>query len=142
MKIAADHLMEVVTQLLQSLGAEGKEARLVAKALVEADLRGIRTHGCAYVPIIAERCAHGLFNIPTKTKRITDEGAITHIDGNNGLGQVAAVEAMQVSIQKARSHGVALALIRNTNNIGFLGYYTLMAATEGMIGICATNAAA
>lgn len=134
--------MEVITKLLQALGAEDKEARLVAKVLVQADLRGIRTHGCAFLPLIAERCAHGLLNIPTKTKRITDEGAIAHIDGNNGLGQVAAVEAMQISIDKARNHGVALALIRNTNHIGFLGYYTLMAAAEGMIGVCATNAAA
>ncbi|UCH23607.1 MAG: Ldh family oxidoreductase [Deltaproteobacteria bacterium] len=142
MKVAADHLMEVIAQLLQAIGAGDKEARLAAKVLVQADLRGIRTHGCAFLPLIAERCAHGLLNIPTKTMLITDEGAITHIDGNNGLGQVAAVEAMQLSIHKARNHGVALALIRNTNNIGFLGYYTLMAAAEGMIGICATNAAA
>jgi LDH2 family malate/lactate/ureidoglycolate dehydrogenase len=142
LKVAADHLMEVITKLLQAMGAGDKEARLVAKILVQADLRGIRTHGCAFLPLIAERCAHGLLNIPTKTMLITDEGAITHIDGNNGLGQVAAVEAMQLSIRKARNHGVALALIRNTNHIGFLGYYTLMAAGEGMIGICATNAAA
>jgi LDH2 family malate/lactate/ureidoglycolate dehydrogenase len=142
LKIDADHLMEVTTQLLQALGAEDKEARLVAKILVQADLRGIRTHGCAFLPLIAERCAHGLLNIPTKTKRITDEGAIAHIDGNNGLGQIASVEAMQVCIHKARKHGIALALIRNTNHIGFLGYYTHMAAAEGMIGICATNAAA
>ncbi len=128
MKIAADHLMEVITILLQALGAGDKEARLVANILAQADLRGIRTHGCAFLPLIAERCAHGLLNIPTKTKLITDEGTITHIEGNNGLGQVAAVEAMQISIHKARNHGVALALIRNTNNIGFLSYYTHMAA--------------
>ena len=142
MKIAVDHLMEVITQLLQALGAEEKEARLVAEILAQADMRGIRTHGCAFLPLIAERCAHGLLNIPTKTKLITEERAITHIDGNNGLGQVAASQAMQMCIEKARNHGIALALIRNTNHIGFLGYYTLMAATEGMIGICATNAAA
>jgi len=142
LKIAADQLMEVINQLLQALGAEDKEARLVAEILVQADMRGIRTHGCAFLPLIAERCAHGLLNIPTKTKRITDEGAITHIDGNNGLGQIAAVEAMQACTHKARKHGIALALIRNTNHIGFLGYYTLMAAAEGMIGVCATNAAA
>jgi LDH2 family malate/lactate/ureidoglycolate dehydrogenase len=142
LKIAADHLMGAMTQLLQALGAEDKEARLVAEILLQADMRGIRTHGCAFLPLIAERCAHGLLNIPTKTKRITDEGAVTHIDGNNGLGQVAAAEAMGICINKARNHGVALALIRNTNHIGFLGYYTLMAAAEGMVGICATNAAA
>jgi len=142
LKVAADHLMEVNTKLLQALGAEDKEAQLVAKVLVQADLRGIHTHGSAFVPLIADRCAHGLLNIPTKTTLITDEGAIAHIDGNNGLGQVAAVKAMQVCIHKAGNNGVALTLIRNTNHIGFLGYYTLMAAAEGMIGICATNAAA
>ncbi|MGD9183517.1 MAG: Ldh family oxidoreductase [Desulfobacterales bacterium] len=142
MKITADHLMEVITQLLQALGTEDEEARLVATVLVEADLRGIHTHGCAFLPLIAERCAHGLLNLPTKVKLIADEGAIAHIDGSNGLGQVAAAEAMRICINKARNHGVALALIRNTNHIGFLGYYTLMAAAEGMIGICATNAAA
>ncbi len=142
MRIAADNLIEIIQVLLQALGAEDQEARLVATVLVEADIRGIRTHGCAFVPLIAERCAHGLLNIPTKLKLITDEGAIAHFDGNNGLGQVAAAEAMQMCIKKARKHGVALALVRNTNHIGFLGYYTQTAATEGMIGVCATNAAA
>jgi len=142
LRIAADNLIEIIQVLLQALGAEDQEAQLVATVLVEADIRGIRTHGCAFVPLIAERCAHGLLNIPTKLKLITDEGAIAHFDGNNGLGQVAAAEAMQMCIKKARKHGVALALVRNTNHIGFLGYYTQTAATEGMIGVCATNAAA
>jgi LDH2 family malate/lactate/ureidoglycolate dehydrogenase len=35
-----------------------------------------------------------------------------------------------------------MTFLRNTNNIGFLSYYTMMAATEDMIGICACNAAA
>jgi LDH2 family malate/lactate/ureidoglycolate dehydrogenase len=142
LRIAADHLMEAIRTLLQALGAEGQEAQLVARVLVEADMRGIRTHGCAFLPLIAERCAHGLLNLPTQVKLIADEGAIAHIDGNNGLGQVAAAKAMQMCIKKARNHGVALALVRNTNHIGFLGYYTQMAAADGMIGVCATNAAA
>jgi len=142
LRIAADNLIEVIRTLLKAMGAEDQEAQLVAKILAEADMRGIRTHGCTFIPLIAERCAHGLLNIPTRVKLITDEGAIAHIDGNNGLGQVAAAEAMQMCIKKARNHGVALALVRNTNHIGFLGYYTQMAAAEGMIGVCATNAAA
>jgi LDH2 family malate/lactate/ureidoglycolate dehydrogenase len=142
LKVAADRLMEAITTLLKAMGAEDQEARLAATVLVQADMRGIHSHGCAFVPLIAERNDHGLFNLPTKIKLIADEGAIAQIDGNNGLGQVAAAKAMRICIDKARNHGVALALIRNTNHIGFLGYYTLMAAAEGMIGICATNAAA
>lgn len=141
MRVATENLLESIATLLRTMGAERNEAQLVAKILVQADKRGIHTHGSAFVPLIAERCAHGLLNLPTKVDLISDEGAITHIEGNNGLGQIAATEAMQISIKKARKQGVALALIRNTNHIGFLGYYTLMAAAEGMIGICATNAA-
>ena len=142
MRIAAEKLQKVISVLIKSMGAQDTEARIVSESLIGADMRGIHTHGCAYIPIIAERYAHGLLNIPTRTNRIVDEVAITHIDGNNGLGQVAAAEAMQISIDKARQYGVALTLVRNTNNIGFLGYYTSMAADQGMIGICMTNAAA
>jgi len=142
LRIEADNLIEGIKTLLQTMGAGDEEARLVAEVLVEADMRGIHTHGCAFAPLIAERCSHGLLNLPTKVKLITDEGAVAHIDGNNGLGQVVAAEAMRICISKAKSLGIALTLVRNTNHIGFLGYYTLMAASEGMIGVCATNAAA
>ena len=141
MRVATENLLVSIATLLQTLGAEDHEAKLVAEILVQADMRGIHTHGCAFVPLIAERCHHEVLNLPTKVDLIVDEEAITHIEGNNGLGQVAAAKAMQVSIHKAKKHGVALTLIRNTNHIGFLGYYTHMAAAKGMMGICATNAA-
>jgi len=141
MRIAEKELKQAVIEVLQTLGAKEQEALLVADVLVGADMRGISTHGCAFVPLIVERHAHGLLNIPTQIKYIADNEATTHIDGNNGLGQVAAAEAMQMCIKKARQYGVALALIRNTNHIGFLGYYPLLAVAKGMIGVCMTNAA-
>jgi LDH2 family malate/lactate/ureidoglycolate dehydrogenase len=140
-KLAAVDLEKAITELLQAMGAEYQEARLVADVLLQADMRGIHTHGCVYIPIIAERIKHGLLNLPTRLKRITDDKAIAVIDGNNGFGQVAATEAMRLCINKAREAGVALVLVRNTNNIGFLGYYATMATVNGMIGICMTNAA-
>ncbi len=141
MRIAEENLKNAIVDVLQELGAKDQEALLVADVLIESDLRGIATHGCAFVPLIAERHAHGVLNIPTHIEYIADSGAIAHIDGNNGLGQVAAAEAMKTSIKKAKEYGVGLTLVRNTNHIGFLGYYPLMAVAEGMIGLCMTNAA-
>lgn len=141
MRVENESLQKAIVALLQTMGAEDSEARVAADVLVQSDMRGIHTHGSAFVPLIAERCSNNVLNLPTKIELLIDEDAITHIDGNNGLGQVAAFEAMQISIRKAKKHGIALALIRNTNHIGFLGYYTSMAASEGMIGVCATNAA-
>lgn len=141
MKINADELRVAIVSLLQVLGAELRESQLLADILVQADMRGIHTHGCAYVPIIAERIGCGLFNLPTRIEQVTDDEAITLIDGNNGFGQVAAAEAMEICIKKVKKFGVAMTLVRNTNNIGFLGYYSQLATAEGMIGICMTNAA-
>ena len=141
MRIAETTLKKAIIDVLRALGAEEHEALLVADVLIESDLRGIATHGCAFVPLIAERQAHGVLNIPTHIEYVADDQAIAHIDGHNGLGQVAAAEAMKKCIEKAGQYGVGLAAVRNTNHIGFLGYYPLMAVAEGMIGVCMTNAA-
>jgi len=92
--------------------------------------------------LIAERVEAGMVEVPTQTATIKTSQAITLMDGNNGLGQAAAVAAMGRAMQLADQYGLSITFLRNTNNIGFLFYYTMMAASEDMIGICACNAAA
>jgi LDH2 family malate/lactate/ureidoglycolate dehydrogenase len=141
MKISEKHLKQVISNLLTNLGAESNESDLVAEVLISADKRGIHTHGTALLPLIMERKDAGILNIPTRITKIIDEDACTLIDGNNGLGPVAAKQAIEISITKAKQYGIAVTLVRNTNNIGSLGYYTMMAASAGMVGICMTNSA-
>ena len=142
MKIAADRLRQASAALVRSLGAEAHEAGLVAESLVMADMRGIPTHGVNFLPMLAERVQQGLVAVPTELRVLGDSGAVTHIDGGNGLGQTAAAEGMRAAIAKARRFGVGLSLIRNTNHIGLLAFYTLMAAEQGLIGQCLCNGAA
>lgn len=141
MKIAVEHLKTVCTALLKALGATPREAEIVSENLVLSEMRGIKTHGINYLPKIAMRIEHNQLNVPTTLRTILDSGAVTHIDGNNGLGQVAAEEGMRQSITKAGQFGIGLSLIRNTNNVGSLAFYSSMAATEGMIGFCMCNSA-
>ena len=142
MKVAADHLEKIGVTLLQTVGVGRQEAEVVAEKLVEAELRGVPTHGINLLPTIIDRIERKLIEVPTNLKVKTEDEAITHIDGCNGLGQVAAVEGMNRCIEKARRFGIGLSLISNTNNIGLLAVYSLMAAKEKMIGICACNGAA
>ncbi|MBN2553104.1 MAG: Ldh family oxidoreductase [Spirochaetales bacterium] len=142
MKVTADHLTKVGLELLQSAGVDPQEARLVARYLVAAEMRGVPTHGINLLPAILERIAAGQMKVPTELKVIADEQAILHIDGGNGFGQTAAAEGMSRCIDKARRFGIGLTLIRNTNNVGLLALYSLMAAGEGLIGVCACNGAA
>jgi len=141
-RVSAEHLKTVIVAFLMSFGAQEVEAKLVADNLVAAELRGISTHGINFIPMIAERIDHGLLKVPTRIEVISDDEAVTHIDGGNGLGQVAATEATRKAIEKARKFGVGISLVRNTNHVGLLAFYTKMAASQGMIGICMCNSAA
>jgi len=47
---------------------------------------------------------------------------------------------MQVAIDKAKAAGMAIAAVRNSAHFGATGYYTLMAAKQGLIGMACTSA--
>jgi len=134
-------LKQVAVTILRGLNSTEEEAELVAESLVRANMRGIDTHGVNYLKLFSDRVWAHVMDIPTKIRLIKDADTTAVLDGGNGFGQVAGHRAMRTSIQKGHNFGIGLTLVRNTNNIGFLSFYTLMAAEEGMIGICACNAA-
>jgi LDH2 family malate/lactate/ureidoglycolate dehydrogenase len=142
MKMSYDQLYEASFTILTKLGAAEDEARKVSDSLVRANMRGIHTHGVKYLKMISERIKAGMINVPTEASILKGSQAVTLIDGRNGLGQAAAAMAMKLSMERAGEFGISITFVRNTNNIGFLSYYTMMAAAKDMIGICAGNAAA
>jgi LDH2 family malate/lactate/ureidoglycolate dehydrogenase len=142
MKVQPSRLKEVAIHILKGLNATDEEAALVAEILVQADMRGTDTHGVHLLTLLPDRVEAGMIQIPTNLKVIKEGETTTLIDGGNGLGQLAVHRAMMISIQKAKKFGLGCSLVRNTNNIGSLISYTLMAAQEGMIGIVMSNAAA
>ncbi|MBE3094038.1 MAG: Ldh family oxidoreductase, partial [Actinobacteria bacterium] len=99
------------------------------------------THGTYLLIPMFQRVKAGMLNLPTQITLVKENNATSIIDGGNGLGQLAARKAMCISIEKAKKYGIALTLVRNTNNISFLGYYSNFAAQEGMIGFVGCNAA-
>jgi LDH2 family malate/lactate/ureidoglycolate dehydrogenase len=71
---------------------------------------------------------------------IVKESAVSAlVDGGGGLGHVPARFAMQVAIDKAKAAGIAITAVRNSAHFGATGYYTLMAARQGLIGIACTS---
>lgn len=142
MKVQPNRLKEVAIHILKGLNATDEEAALVAEILVQADMRGTDTHGVHLLTLLPDRVDAGMIQIPTNLKVIKEGETTTLIDGGNGLGQLAVHRAMMINIQKAKKFGLGCSLVRNTNNIGSLISYTLMATQEGMIGIVMSNAAA
>ena len=141
MKVEPEQLRNVAREILKGLHATDEECRLVAESLVRADMRGIDTHGVHFLTLLANRVDAGMIKIPTRLEVLKDEGATALIDGGDGLGQVAGHRAMEMSIKKAREFGIGTVLVRNTNNVGILTFYTHHAAEQGMVGIIMSNAA-
>ncbi|MCE5282025.1 MAG: Ldh family oxidoreductase [Deltaproteobacteria bacterium] len=141
MNVRPEKLKQVIVEILRGFGASEAEAEIVADNMVFADMRGVDTHGVHFLTLVADRVKAGMIRIPTPLSVIRDEGATGLIDGGDGLGQVAACRAMEMSIKKARQFGVGTVLVRNANNIGSLAFYTLLAARNGMVGIVSTNGA-
>ena len=142
MKVQADRLKEIAIRILKGLHAAEDEAAVVAEALIKAELRGIDTHGVHLLTLLPERVEAGMLQIPTSLTVLKESGATALIDGGNGLGPAAVHRAMGMSVRKAREFGIGCCLVRNTNNIGILSFYTLTAAQQKMVGIVMSNAAA
>jgi len=141
MRIKPQRLKEISIEILKGLNATDHEAELVADCLVQAEMRGIDTHGIHFLKLLSDRVDTRMIRVPTEIQVLREDGATSILDGGNGLGQVAADRAMRMNIQKAKELGIGLTLIRNTNHIGILAFYTLMAAEKGMVGVVMCNSA-
>jgi LDH2 family malate/lactate/ureidoglycolate dehydrogenase len=141
MIINADRLLECTVDLLIAAGESPENARLVADNLCKADARGVTTHGTYLLTPIFERVAENQLRLPTEPKLVVDTAAVAVIEGGDGLGPVAGKFAADVAIDRAKKFGISLVLIRDTNNLGSLAYYTELIAREGMIALMSCNAA-
>jgi LDH2 family malate/lactate/ureidoglycolate dehydrogenase len=103
-------------------------------------LRGVDSHGVIRLKVYAERLRAGGFKRDARPQVVRDGDSSALIDGQHGMGQVAATAAMTLAIDKARKTGVAVINVRNSNHFGASAFYALQAVEHGMIGLAATNA--
>ncbi len=126
---------------LVCFGVPKEDADIVAEVLISSDKRGIDSHGIGRLkPIYLDRIDWGILNPTTRVDTIKESETTAVLDGNNGMGHVVSKKAMQMAIDKARAHGMGMVAVRNSTHYGIAGYYALMAAEAGMIGITGTNA--
>lgn len=139
MNISPDRLQAYCEDLLIAAGLSTEDAKIVAEVLLVTSLEGIDTHGVSRLPIYLSRLQSGRINT-CPVPRVEKTGAATAtIDGDNGLGQLIAVQAMATAIELAQAAGMACVTVNNSNHFGASSYYCEMAAAADMIGIAFTN---
>lgn len=134
-KVAAKPLREFTRDVFMKVGMPEKNAETEAEVLVWANLRGVDSHGVLRIPWYVDNVNRGYMN-PRPVIRIEKETAATMlVEADHAFGPVATVFTMGKVVKKAREAGMAWAIIRNVTHQGAMGYYSLMAAKEGMAGI-------
>jgi LDH2 family malate/lactate/ureidoglycolate dehydrogenase len=139
-KVALSELRSFCEEALQRLGVSAGNAAVVADNLLDANLRGIDTHGIARLPNYAARIRSGGIDPKGEVTIVSDRPSVIVLDGNQGPGQVAAARGMRMAIERARERGIASAAVRNSNHLGTLSYFALMALPEEMIGFAVSGA--
>ncbi|MCL6449716.1 MAG: Ldh family oxidoreductase [Acetobacteraceae bacterium] len=139
-RFPAPLLVGFAARVLEAAGARRSDALITARVLVEADLRGIDSHGVARLPVYARRLKGGLINPRARLRGLKDSGSVLWLDAQNGLGPPAAARAMGRCLERAATEGLAMAAVRNSNHFGIAGYYAMMALDRGMIGVAMSNA--
>ncbi|MFC1876024.1 Ldh family oxidoreductase [Thermodesulfobacteriota bacterium] len=137
--IQPKELLELAQTIFISKGVSEQEARLVSDMLVEANLRGHDSHGVIRIPKWTTGLKAGAINPIAKVQTVQETAASALLDGGSALGPVVGCKASDMAIQKAKSLGIGIVVVRKASHIGMLGYYTEYMAKQGVIGICMTN---
>lgn len=120
-------------------GAPEQAATVLAESLVDANLKGIDTHGISRLPIYLKRVKEGLIDPGAEMEFDQGLSSAGVLDANNGFGQVAGRKGMEHATALARTEGIGAVGIRNSQHFGAAGYYCENAVNEGLIGLTLTN---
>ncbi|WP_418320301.1 malate/lactate/ureidoglycolate dehydrogenase [Piscinibacter sakaiensis] len=137
--VMPDALTLAVETLFSQAGSEAREAELVAAQLVGANLTGHDSHGVGMIPRYVEVLLAGDLRLNAHPRPVLDAGAISVLDGEYGLGQVAGFEAMQQAIALAKQHGLALTGLRNSHHLGRIGHWAEQCSAAGLISLHFVN---
>lgn len=139
-RYSPEELAITLQRVFDGMGAPPAEAALIADVLVRAELRSIPSHGVMRVKDYYNLWKAGRLNMAPKPEVVHETMTTAVVDGDNGLGMVPGVMAMELAIQKAAHAGTGWVAVRNSNHYGIAGYYSMIALEHDMIGISMTNA--
>jgi LDH2 family malate/lactate/ureidoglycolate dehydrogenase len=142
MLVPVDTLRALAEGILIDSGVPAAHARIQAGLFIDAEMRGIPSHGLLRLRRVIERIRVGL-SVPGATgKQTWSSRNFLSVDGERGLGPVVVQAALDAIVPRAREDGIAIAAINNCNHLGALAYYAEQVAQQGLtiIGLTISEA--
>ncbi|XP_064617592.1 uncharacterized oxidoreductase YjmC-like isoform X2 [Liolophura sinensis] len=138
--VPLEELRAFVVRCMEAVGTRTDHSEALAELLVTADHRGHFSHGLNRLDsYMADREA-GLCASGDVTPVIVSEKlSVANVDGKDLLGPVVGKFCMDIAIKKARETGVGWVTARASNHFGIAGWYSIQAASQGLLGLAFTN---
>jgi LDH2 family malate/lactate/ureidoglycolate dehydrogenase len=134
-------LLDFCVRVFEKMGVSPQDAQVTADVLVQANLRGIDSHGVARLARYVNGLRDGVMLAQPDEQVVIETPTTITLGAGAGLGQPVSYRAMKKAIAKAQEYGCGFATVRNSNHYGIAGYYAMMALEHDMIGMSTTNAA-
>lgn len=137
--VSYEELLKQVTAIFSAY-LPATDARYVAECLVDADARGVSSHGVGRIPVYTRRLREGVVNAKPDIRLTAGFAATAHLDGDNGMGYLVARRGMAEAIERGQAHGIGMVLASNSNHFGMAATYLQQALDAGMAAMVLTNA--
>lgn len=140
-RVPIESLQSVIQAIFEKMGVSESDAEEAAEVLSMTDLRGVETHGVSnMLRSYVSQYTSGQVN-PRPDWRVERETPGTAvINADKGLGVILGKRAMNIAIAKARDVGVGVVTMNNGAHLGAVGHFSMLAAQQDMVGMCATSA--
>ena len=137
--ISAGALKTFVHRCGIAAGLSPEDASRLVDGVVEADLRGVASHGVSRLPTYLRALAGGVVNPRPAVQVLRSKGAVEVLDADNGLGVIVGQQAMERAVKRAGEFGVGTVSVRNSNHSGMLAAHVLKAPPHGAVGFFTSN---
>lgn len=138
--ISHQNLFAFTRNIFSEIGCSDEDAQQAADVLIEADLRGIDSHGVARLSGYIRLWEQGRINPRPNIQIKRSMSSAATVDGDAGLGLVVGPWCMRKAIEMSAEHGCGFISVMNSNHFGIAAYHALKAVDQDMIGISMTNA--
>jgi uncharacterized oxidoreductase len=132
-------LEQFIAEVFATAGCEPHEAAVVAEHLIQSNLAGHDSHGVIRTPTYVRWLAEGKVRANQRLAVIFENDTVAVVDGQMGLGQSIAQQAMTLGIAKTRKSGVAVIAVRNCGHVGRVGHWAEMLVAAGLVSLHFVN---
>ena len=138
-RIGAQNLKAFCVEAMLKSGLRPGDAELTAEVLVTTDTWGTFTHGTRQLRGLLKNVRTGRLDPKAEIEVVAEGPAWAMVDGHYVMPPATSCRSMELAIKKAKACGVGYVGVKHSSHFGAAGYYAVMAARQGLIGLSMCN---